>query len=133
MLLVWEKFGYPPYMMASADQLIGSQYEDKPQLRPIADKVLASLPEVGPNVTIQARKTYISLVSPKRTFAVIQPTTRNRVDLAFRLEKQKPSGRLEAGKGVGNGTMTVKLGLTRAEDFDARALEVLKRAYRENS
>jgi hypothetical protein len=34
-------------------------------------------------------------VTPRRTFARVQPTTKNRVDLALRLEAQKPSGRLQ--------------------------------------
>jgi hypothetical protein len=57
---------------AEADGLIASQYSDRPQLRPVLDAVLAALPALGP-VTVQARKTFISLVTPRRTFAVVQP------------------------------------------------------------
>ncbi|HEY9288287.1 MAG TPA: hypothetical protein VIT43_09725, partial [Candidatus Dormibacteraeota bacterium] len=78
-LLVWERFGYPSFMKRAAFDLIGRQYEDRPQLRPILDAILARLPDVSPVITIQARKTYISLVSERRTFAVIQATTRNRI------------------------------------------------------
>ena len=64
------------------DQLIADQYTDRQQLRPILDAVLAALPALGP-VTVQARKTFVSLVSPRRTFAVVQATTRTRVDLGL--------------------------------------------------
>ena len=73
-LLVWERFGYPDFLTASADELIAGQYADRPRLRPILDAVLAVLPSLGP-ATVQARKTLVSLVGPRRTFAVVQATT----------------------------------------------------------
>jgi hypothetical protein len=41
MLLVMERFGYPDYLLASADDLLERQYHDRPQLRPIRDAVVA--------------------------------------------------------------------------------------------
>ena len=132
-LLVWERFGYPSFMTAGADDLIGRQYLDRAQLRPILDATLAALPGIGSVAVVQARKTYVSLVSRRRTFAVVQATTRNRVDLGLRLGKQRPGGRLKPGKGVGNGSMTVCLPLSAVADLDADALSWLKRAYDENA
>lgn len=131
-LLVWERFGYPSYMTASATDLIGRQYADRPQLRPILDRILAILPEVSPVIIVQARKTYISLVNQRRTFAQVQATTRKRLDLALRLEGQRPSGRLRSAKGIGNGSMTVKLELASPDDLDAEAIEWLRQAYKRN-
>src|SRR5206468_12843318 len=39
-LLVMERFGYPDFRTASADELIDRQYGDRAQLRPIFDAVL---------------------------------------------------------------------------------------------
>src|SRR5438477_10537325 len=78
MLLVMERFGYPDYLQATADELIDGQYADRPDLRPILDAILGLLPTVG-EVEVQARKTYVALLTPKRTFAAVQPTTRKRV------------------------------------------------------
>ena len=36
-----ERFGYPDFLLASADQLIDGQYEDRPQLRAIYDATIA--------------------------------------------------------------------------------------------
>src|SRR2546421_1250931 len=102
-LLVWERFGYPGFMTTAAFDLISRQYADRPQLRPILDAILATLPDVSPVITVQTRKTYISLVSERRTFAVVQATTKNRVDLGLRLDDARPGGRLSPGKGIGNG------------------------------
>jgi hypothetical protein len=133
MLLVWERFGYPGFMTASATDLIGRQYEDRAHLRPILDATLAALPGIGQVAVVQARKTYVSLVSKRRTFAVVQATTKNRVDLGLRLRDQAPGGRLKSGKGVGNGSMTVSLPLSTPADLDDEAVGWLKRAYDENA
>jgi hypothetical protein len=132
-LLIWERFGYPRFMTAGIDDLIGRQYQDRPELRPVLDAVLTALPDVGPVVVVQARKTYISLVSERRTFAVVQASTKNRVDLGLRLKDGKAGGRLQSGHGIGNGSMTVKLTLGAAKELDREALAWLKRAYRENA
>lgn len=132
-LLVWEHFGYPTYMTAGPDDLIGRQYADRPQLKPILDAILTALPEVSPVITVQARRTYISLVTERRTFAVVQATTKRRVDLGLRLVDVKPGGRLQSARGVGNGSMGVKLTLTSAGELDGEAIAWLKRACEENA
>jgi len=75
----------PGFLSPEAVQLIDGQYADRPRLRPILDAVLAAIPALGA-VTVEARKTLVSLVTPRRTFAIVQATTKNRVDLGLRLE-----------------------------------------------
>jgi hypothetical protein len=129
MLLVMERFGYPDYLQATADQLVDGQYADRPDLRPILDTVVARLPEVG-DVEIQTRKTYVALLTPRRTFAAVRPTTRKRVDLGLRLTAdQQPDGRLERAPNFGQSSVTHKIGLASADDVDDFALAWLKRAY----
>ncbi len=55
-LLVMERFGYPDFIFASADELIDGQYADRPQLRPICAAIVEAAVMLG-DVTIQARKT----------------------------------------------------------------------------
>src|SRR5260370_41310358 len=114
-------------MTASATDLIGRQCEDRAHLRPILDATLAALPGIGQVAVVQARKTYVSLVSKRRTFAVVQATTKNRVDLGLRLRDQAPGGRLKSGKGGGNGSMTVSLPLSTPADPGGEAGGVLER------
>ena len=131
MLLVFETFGYPNYLQKDADTLIDEQYADRPQIRPIFDRVLEVLPTVG-MVEVQARKTYVALLSPKRTFASIQPTTKARVDIGLRLDGVEPEGRLEIAKSIGQSSMTHKLALSSPADLDDEALGWLRRAYEAN-
>ena len=63
MLLVMERFGYPDYLQATADELIDGQYADRPELRPILDTIVGLLPTVG-EVEVRARKTYVALTRP---------------------------------------------------------------------
>lgn len=129
-LLVMEQFGYPDFLTASADKLIEGQYADRPHLRPIYDGIINAVMEIGA-VTIQARKTYVSLLTPRRTFARVQPTTKNRVDVGLRLEGQKPSRRLQPSRI--HETMKLQISLTSVEEIDAEVLSWLRRAYEENS
>ena len=113
-------------------QLIDGQYADRPQLRPVLDAVLALLPALGP-VTVQARKTMVSLVCPRRTFAVVQATTKDRVDLGLRLDDAEPGGRLQSAKNIGGGGATVRVALRRPEDVDDEVRHLMRRAYDENT
>src|SRR5215472_297672 len=127
-LLVWERFGYPDFLTADADELIGGQYADRPHLRPVLEALLRAAPALGP-LTVQARKSCVSLVSPRRTFAAIQPTTKSRVDLGLRLDGVEPAGRLQAAKNIGSGSINVRIALTGPGDLDDEALGWLRRAY----
>ena len=129
-LLVMERFGYPDFILATADQLIERQYSDRKQLRPILSAITRAADALG-EVTIQARKGYVSLVSTRRTFARVRPTTKSRVDLGLRLQGVKVGGRLE--RSTIHETMPVQIGLTAADQVDAEVMTLLRRAYAENS
>ncbi len=182
-LLVMERFGYPDFFLASAEVLISAQYADRPHLRPVFDAVIDAAAGLG-EVTLQSRKTYVSLVSPRRTFAgctssrpsthlrrisrtpavwagvsfgrasrpergagvrsactvpqahvgrcvLREPTTKTRLDLGLRLEKQKPVARLEPSKI--HETMRLRIGLASPQDVDSEVLDSLQKAYDENS
>jgi hypothetical protein len=130
-LLVWETFGYPQFLVADAEDLIARQYADRPQLRPIFDAVLAALPALPGPVTVQARGTLVSLVSPRRTFAVLKPATKSRVDLGLRLDSTQPEGRLLPARDIGQAT--VRIALTTSGDVDDEVRNWLTRAYDENT
>jgi hypothetical protein len=110
-LLVMERFGYPDF-------------------RPIYEAIVAAARDFDEFV-IQARKTYVSLVTPRRTFARVQATTKNRVDLGFRLEGKKPGGRLRPSRF--HETMKLQISFTTPDEVDAEALGWLKKAYEQNS
>ena len=130
-LLVWETFGYPGFLVADAEELIDRQYADRPQLRPVFDAVLAGLPALPGPVTVQVRGTLVSLVSPLRTFAVLKPTTKSRVDLGLRLDTTQPEGRIQPARDLGQAT--VRIPLTSPGEVDDEVRAWLTQAYDENT
>jgi hypothetical protein len=129
-LLIRERFGYPEWFTASAEDLIAGQYADRQALRPVFEAIVAAASGVG-EVVVQARKTYVSLMTPKRTFARVQATTRTRVDLALRLDTSLIGGRLQPSKIHEN--TPVQLSFARAEEVDDEATSWLARAFEANS
>lgn len=128
MMLVYETFGYPDFFTATADELIDAQYADHPALREIYERLVVAALSVG-DVRMQARKTYVALLTPRRTFGIVKPTTRTRVDLGLRLDGERPDGRVEPAKGLGNDTINVRVGITAPDDVDDEVVAVLRRAY----
>jgi len=132
MLLVMERFGYPDYLRATPDELVDGQYRDRPALRPILDALVALASVIG-EVEVQNRKTYVTLITPRRTFASIEPTTKSRVDLGLRLPKdQRPTGRLLAATSMGQSAVTHRIGLATLDDLDGEVEQWLKRTYEAN-
>ena len=111
-------------------ELVAGQYADRPHLRPVLDAVLAAATSLG-DVTVQARKTVVSLVSPRRTFAVLQARTKQRLDMGLRLTGTEPHGRLLPARDLG--ASTVRIALASIADMDAEAIGWLRRAYEEST
>jgi hypothetical protein len=118
---------YPDLLTADADELIAGQYADRPQLRPILDAVLAALPLLG-SLTAVARTNCVSFVSPRRTFAAAEATTKNRVDLGLRLDGVTPEGPLLAAKNLNASSMNLRIALTGPGDVDDVVRGWLRRA-----
>jgi hypothetical protein len=127
----WEMFGYPEFMLRDADELIDGQYANHPQLRPIADAILAwALATEG--VQIQMRKGYVSLHSPRRKFAQVTRTTNTAVDVTLRLDAAA-GGRIEAVKTRADDPFNRRVRITSAEHVDDGLLEILALALEQNS
>jgi Domain of unknown function (DUF5655) len=128
-LLVMERFGYPDFVLATADELIDRQYADSPRLRGIYDAIVKAATSTG-DLTIQARKTFVSLVS-RRTFARIQRAGKTGVNLGLRLDGQRRVGRLVPS--TIHDTMRLQITVLDAAEVDAELLGWLKRAYLQNA
>ena len=77
---------------AGDTDLVAAQYAGpKADLRPIYDAVLAILADLGKDVEVSPKKAYVSVRRSKQ-FALIQPSTKTRVDLGINLKGEKPGG-----------------------------------------
>jgi len=110
------------------DDLVAQQYAGpKAGLKPIYDKVVRAVESLGMDVELAPKKAYVSLRRRKQ-FALVQPSTKTRVDLGINLKGRPPNGRLEAS-GSFNAMVSHRVRLESPSDFDAEVTGWLKEAY----
>ena len=116
--------GSPP----SETDLVAGQYAGvKADLKPIYEKVLEAVKGFGQDVEIAPKKSYVSL-RRKKQFAIIQPSTKTRVDLGLNLKGIDSSERLQGGV-VFSGMCSHKVALTSPAEVDAEVIAWLNEAY----
>lgn len=118
-----EAGGPPP-----EEDLVAAQYAGpKAGLRPLYDAILEATRSFGSDVEIAPKKNYVSL-RRSRQFAIVQPSTRTRVDLGLNLKDYPPTDRLEGGN-IFNGMCTHRVMLESLGDLDEEVVSWLRAAY----
>ncbi len=113
---------------AGGTDLVAAQYAGpKADLKPIYDAVIKAARSMGKDVEIAPKKTYVSLRRNKQ-FAIVQPSTRTRVDLGINLRNEKARGRLEKS-GSFNAMVTHRVRLEKPADVDKDVRAWLKKAW----
>ena len=75
--------------------LVAAQYSGgKEALRPIYEKLIEMVRKFGADVEVSPKKTYVSLRRNKQ-FALVQPSTKTRVDIGINLKETEATDRLE--------------------------------------
>lgn len=115
------------------DEAIDAQYAGaKAGLRPLYDQLVAILADFGSDVRFEARKSYVA-ARRERHFAAIQPSTKSRLDVAFKLKGAPFSDRVRENSGVGSGSFTHVVSLSSADDIDDDLVRLLRAAYEANA
>jgi predicted transport protein len=110
------------------DDLVAAQYAGaKADLKPVYDALMTAVRALGGDVEVAPKKAYVSLRRSKQ-FALIQPSTKTRVDLGLNLKGVEPQDRLEAS-GSWNSMCTHRVRLESVKDVDAALKKWLKLAY----
>jgi hypothetical protein len=110
------------------DSLVSAQYAgEKAAMRPVYEAVIAEVQAFGDDVEVAPKKTYVSL-RRKKQFAIVQATTKNRVDLGINLKDTDPDGRLEAS-GSFNSMVSHRVRLEQPGQVDEELVGWLKAAY----
>lgn len=115
---------------APAQDLIAAQYGGpKAGLAPIRDALLTGVAGLGEDVEVAPKKSYISLRRSKQ-FALVQPSTRTRVDVGLNLGPDyETTDRLEAS-GSFNSMVSHRVRLSDVADVDDELMGWLQEAYR---
>lgn len=117
--------------IGSADELVDAMFGgEKASLRPVYDKIIQAVNDFGPDVDIAPKKAYVSL-RRKKQFAVVQPSTKTRVDVGINLKEEKAGKRLEKS-GSFNSMVSHRVRLSGAGDVDSELIGWLKKAYQES-
>ena len=115
-------------MQTSGEDLVAAQYAgEKASLRPIYDAVVAAVSRFGKDVEISPKKANVSLRRNKQ-FAIVQPSTKTRVDVGLNLGKTKPVGRLEAS-GNFSAMVSHRIRLESKREVDEELVAWLRSAY----
>ena len=99
----------------------------KAHLRPIYDGILAAVQKFGDDVVESPKRSYVSLRRSKQ-FAIVQPSTRTRVDVGLVIKGRDPEDRLEPA-GSWNSMCTHRVRLDSPEQVDEQLLGWLRDAY----
>jgi Domain of unknown function (DUF5655) len=125
-VLWWKKNGAA--IEAGGEPLVDRQYAGKENLRPVYDRLAGFIGGLGDDVEPGPRGTYVSFGRPKQ-FALVQPSTKTRVDLGLRLPGASGSDRLLDAGSFGSGNITHKVALASPDEVDAELEAWLRDAY----
>lgn len=110
------------------EDLVAAMYAgEKQALLPVWAAIEKAVRGFGADVEVSPKKTYVSLRRSKQ-FALVQPTTKTRVDVGLCLKGERTGPRLEAA-GSFNAMVSHRVRLEKASDVDAELVGWLRQAY----
>jgi hypothetical protein len=125
----WSGLRFRTAVDRTEDELITKQYDDsRAAWRPLYDQLATLARNLGPDVELIPRQTYVAFSRGKQ-FALVKPS-RDHLDLVLKLSSPALSSRLQPALGMGSGSMTHRVALTKAEDIDRQVITWLQDAYR---
>ncbi len=110
--------------------LVASQYKNKAALKEIYDVVLEEIQGFGNDVEVAPKKAYVSIRRNKQ-FALIQPSTKTRLDIGINLKNKAENGKLETA-GSFNSMVSHRVKISSLDEVDEQLFDWLKQAYEES-
>ena len=114
-------------MYDDTDSLLETQYKGKENMRGWYDAIIAEVKKMGKDIEINPKKSYVSLVR-KKQFALIQPSTKTRMDVGINLKGVPPHGMAEAS-GSWNAMCTHRIRIEEAKAVNKELIGLIKQAY----
>ncbi len=106
---------------------IAEQYKGKENLKPWYEKIIADVMKLGKDVEIAPKKAYVSL-RRKKQFAIIQPSTKDRLDVGLNIKGITPSGNVEDGS-KWNAMCTHRIKIENDKAVNKDLIAWIKKAY----
>ena len=112
---------------ANEDDLITEQYKGKEALKTLYDILMERITALGSDVEISPKKAYVSL-RRKKQFAIIQPSTKTRLDLGLNIKNIEAGGILEPA-GSWNSMCSHRVKLETVAEINEEVFGRIKQAY----
>ena len=111
----------------NSDDLVTEQYKGKENLKPWYDKIMADVKKFGSDVELAPKKAYVSL-RRKKQFAIIQPSTKERLDVGLNIKGVEASGNVLAS-GSWNAMCTHRIKVEDEKMINKDLIGWIKKAY----
>ncbi|HEX5258832.1 MAG TPA: DUF5655 domain-containing protein [Sphingomicrobium sp.] len=99
----------------------------KESLRPLYDRIIKIAEAFGPDVSVAPKKANVS-IRRRKQFALVQPSTKTRIDIGLILKGKPSGGRLEPS-GSFNPMFTHRVRIESADQIDRAFQDWLRQAY----
>ena len=109
------------------DTILAAQYKGKENLQQWYDKIAKEVAKFGKDVQFSPKKTYVSLVR-KKQFALIQPSTKTRLDIGLNIKGVPVTKNVEDGKSW-NAMCTHRIKVEDEKAINKDLISWIKKAY----
>lgn len=106
---------------------ITEQYKGKENMKPWYDKLMAAINKFGKDIEVSPKKAYVSL-RRKKQFAIIQPSTKTRMDIGLNIKAVAPSGNVEVA-GSWNAMCTHRIKVEDEKAIDKNLIDWIQKSY----
>ena len=106
---------------------IAEQYKGKENLKPWYDKIMNEVNKFGKDIEVSPKKAYVSL-RRKKQFAILQPSTKTRMDIGLNIKGVAPSGNVEAA-GSWNAMCTHRIKLEDEKAINKDLINWIRQSY----
>jgi predicted transport protein len=109
------------------NSLVTEQYKGKEKLIPLYNQIINGIQQLGNDVELAPKKTYVSL-RRKKQFALIQPSTKDRIDIGLSLKNVQPAG-IATAAGSWNSMCTHRIKIEAETDINPGLFSWIQQAY----
>ena len=106
---------------------IAEQYKGKENLKPWYDKIMKEINKFGKDIEVSPKKAYVSL-RRKKQFAILQPSTKDRLDVGLNIKGVVATGNVEGGK-KWNAMCTHRIKVEDEKMINKDLINWIKRSY----
>jgi predicted transport protein len=119
----------PDHFNIPADDKIAALFEGKKETwRKSYDSLMTKINTFGEDVKVAPTDSYISLLKGNKKFAIVQPSSAERLDIGIKLKGVSAEGRLESS-GSWNNMVTHRVKISDPKQLDKEVMTWLNQAY----